>query len=479
MRESITHIAERALDQSKISYYWVMAPIIGCAIGLLIVQDNPVLLLVGFFLASRLIIFSNAKIMPYVIIFSVFFSDWLSSMGLIPSSFTWLPDVALLVFTVKVFFLRFIDKKIIKTQIDIPIIFFLLWAAISMIVNSTSFIGAFYSGRQLLKFVLMFYLFVNFNYNETFIKKLNILLVGLFLIQVPTALIKMLIYGKGEEAIGTYARYGAALSAILPLFVNAVCLGFYLFYKGKSRFISFFLYFQLFYFACPKRIYPIFAIITIAYLILISGKQNIKKFLPLTPLLILFTTIILYINPNLNLLLSNPKRALDWVTSYTYQKTEDVTSGRVAVAELAIQKIMDSPHHLLFGYGPGTMTEGFQSDKDSIYRSLSIYYGLTEFTIMLLEYGIVGVMLFLYLLIRIYKVTHEFFMTIEDPYWKAIAFGYKGIWLACILAYFYTPIFRLDLSGFIFWFGISAIVVISNQKNILGNALRTNEYQKT
>ena len=289
----------------------------------------------------------------------------------------------------------------------------------------------------------------------------------------------MLIYGKGEEAIGTYARFGAALSAILPLFVNAVCLGFYLFYKRKPRFISFFLYFQLFYFACPKRIYPIFAIITIAYLILISGKQNIKKFVPLTPLLILFITIILYINPNLNLLLSNPKRALDWVTSYTYQKTEDVTSGRVAVAELAFQKIMDSPHHLLFGYGPGTMTEGFQSNKDSIYRSLSIYYGLTEFTIMLLEYGIIGVMLFFYLLIRIYKVTHKFFMTIDEPYWKAIAFGYKGIWMACLLAYFYTPIFRLDLSAFIFWFGISTIYVISNQKNILGTALRTNEYQET
>ena len=48
-------------------------------------------------------------------------------------------------------------------------------------------------------------------------------------------------------------------------------------------------------------------------------------------------------------------------------------------------------------------------------------------------------------------------MNTEDPFWKSISFGFKGIWLTCLGALFYTTIFRLDIPAFIFWFTAAAI----------------------
>jgi hypothetical protein len=436
---------------------------IGALIGLMIAQENTLLLMVGFFFAGRLIIFSNPNVSFYLILFSIFFADWFAGLKLIPPSFTWLPDIALIILTVKVLLRRIVDRNLVRTDLDIPLVMFILWGIVSVIVNGYSFLGLFVSLRQLLKFGLMYVLIINLRPDEAFFKGIIKVLIGLFAIQVPTALIKMMIYGQGEWAIGTYAVFGGGLSTILPLFVISVSLGFYFYDRPRLWYLGFLIYFQLFYFACPKRAYPMFAMVLFPFLILKTGKRVLKKLLALAPLLAVALVIILYINPDLKAFLDSPKSVVDWATSYTYQKNDEITSGRVAVAELVYQKLKEKPVRFLLGFGPGSMTEGFDERKGLLREELPIYYGWTEFTTMSLEYGFVGIGIFLWMLIMIYRKNHLYFKRMVDPYWKAMAFGYKGIWLSCLLAFFYGPVFRLDISAFLFWFLLAAITLMAQQ----------------
>jgi len=366
---------------------------------------------------------------------------------------------------VKVALRRIVDRKLVKTDLDLPLMLFVLWGFLSVIVNGYSLLGLFISLRQLLKFGLMYILIINFMPEEGFFKKIMMVLVVLFAVQVPTALIKMMIYGQGEWAIGTYAVFGGGLSTILPLFVISMSLGFYFHDRPRMWYLGFLIYFQLFYFACPKRAYPMFAMVLFPFLILKTGRKTLKKLLALTPLVAVAFVIILFVNPDLKAILDSPKEVFNWATTYTYQKNSEVTSGRVAVAELVYNKLKEKPVRFLLGFGPGAMTEGFDQREGLLRKELPIYYGWTEFTTMSLEYGFVGVGVFLWMLVIIYRKNHRFFKKAKDPYWKAVAFGYKGIWLSCLLAYFYGPVFRLDISAFIFWFLLAAVTTMARKQD--------------
>ena len=450
----------------------MVGPLLGMLVGLCAIQEDPVIMLIGFFLSARYILFNSAKILPYVIILPVFFADWLYALGYIPYSFTWLPDVGMVIFTIKVIINRLIDRKVVTTRIDLPLAVFFFWAFLSLFINGGSPLQMFFSLRQMFKYVVMFYLFIHINFEEPFLKKLNLLLLGLFFIQVPTALVKMTIYGRTEWAIGTYAEFGGGLSAILPLFVNAICLGFYFYESQKWQYLGFMAYFQLFYYACPKRVYPLFAIASVGFLLTQAGKENVKKVLPLTPLVFVILVGALYVNPDWNQLFTNPKGAVEWAKAYEYQKDENLTTGRTAVAELVVTTLAKNPVHFVFGFGPGTLTESFNKDKTSIHDSLGIYYGITEFVILSLEYGFGGLVLFLWLMLTLFRVNQHIFNRVGDGYWRAISFGFKGILFICTLSLFYTPIFRLDVSGFMYWYIFTVLYTIGRQRGLFapGNA---------
>jgi len=456
MRLSIDHI----INPSGIAYYILYALLMGGLIGLLIIHGNPVFLFLAFFLSARFFLTGSSKNFLYVIIFSVFFADWLNVLGIIPDTFTWLPDMILVFLTFRVAGIIFKSRHFIRTRLDLPVILFLIWGFLSMLVNRGSPVGLFLSLRQLLKFGLYFYLLIHLNLEGSFYRKVIGLLIVLFFIQVPTALVKMVIYGQGEHAIGTYAYFGGGLSAILPVIVMAVGLGFYFFKDSNPWYLAYIAFYQLFYVACPKRMYPFFAIVIFFFLMREAGLAKWRKILPFAPVFVIVIAGLFYTSPELRSFFDNPRKIIQWSTTYTYQKDDEVTSGRVAVVELIFNTLKKNPRHLAFGFGPGTMTESFDSVEGKLRETFPIYYGWTEFATMSLEYGYVGVILFLWMVIRVFHVSREFLEEAADPFWKSIAFGYRCTVLLFIMAFFYTSIFRLDLSSFLFWFGAVIIYTI-------------------
>jgi hypothetical protein len=298
----------------------------------------------------------------------------------------------------------------------------------------------------------MFFIIIQFQFKEKFYKQITTILIILMTIQVPTALVKMMIYGRSEWAIGTYAYFGGGMTTILMLFVLSGCLGFYLYEKARFIYLFYLAYFQLFYYACTKRAYPMFAAVIFPFLLWQSGSKNVRKVLPFTPILGVALVAILLMSPELKDALDNPKSVFQWAREYTYQQEGDETSGRIGVIEYVFDILKEKPVNLMLGLGPGLMTEGVDESEESFRNQLPIYYGFTEFSNMSVEYGYVGVIFFLWMIIQVFRMNQRLFKQIRNPYWKSVSFAYKGIWLTCMLSFFYNPVFRLDLSAFFFWF---------------------------
>ena len=444
--------------------YLIGGYIVGYYIGMLVIKDNPFFLLVALSVPLCLILFTNPNISLYLIIFSVFFADWSVYLGLIPPQLTLLPEAALFFLTIRILILKHSERKFIKNPINIPILLFILLGLISTFINSQSIGTAIVGFRFDLKYVLMFFLVVNLNPDEQFFKRMIRILIILLLIQVPVSLVKLKIYGQGESAIGTYAGYGGVPSTMLPLIAISIFLGFFLFEKPRLQYIFASLSFVLFSIIGGKRAFAFFLFLLLLFLLWQSGKKNLIKLSFVAPFFIVGVLACVYFIPTLNPAFKNPHYLLDYIISYETSRTETgKAGGRTAAIITAYNVAKENPSHFLLGYGPGCLAQSyFISFESSLVFPFA--YGQSQWVTMSLEYGWVGTLLFLWLFIPLFKVNHRFFQVMNDKYWKAISFGFKGILFTYLMGFFYAVVFRDDMLAFIFWFFAATIYCMGEQK---------------
>ncbi len=463
-------------DQLKLAIQLIGGFLVGYYLGRLIIRGNPFFLLISFSIPLGLILFTSPKTSLYIIIFSVFFADWFMSLGLIPPQMTLFPEVILTILTIKVVVLKIIDRKVIKTPINVPILLLVLWGVISTLVNSQHIGTTMVGFRFDLKYVLMFFLLVNLNPDEQFLKRMIYILIFLLIIQVPVALVKSTIYGQGEQAIGTYAVYGGAPSTMLPLIAISIFLGFYLYQKPRLRYVCLCLSFVLFAIVGGKRAFLFFGVFLFLVLMWQARGKNFGKLFFLSPFLIIGFLACIYFIPTLNPTLKNPQHLIDYTVSYStaYSTQSGDAIGRTSALITAYNVAKKNAVNFLLGFGPGCLAQSYFKGFESRIH-IPIAYGRSQWVTMSLEYGWVGAFLFLWLFIPLYKVNKRFFDTTSNKYWKAISFGFKGILFSYLMGFFYAVIFRDDVLGFIFWFFAATIVCLEKQKKIEEDSLQWNQ----
>ena len=444
---------------------------LGCYLGSLIINPRPYISLLSLSIPLALILLKYDQIGFYVIMFSVFFADWFKELGLIPDQMTWLPDVVLLILSFKVVFLRQENKGLAKISVTVPIVLLILSGLLSTLLNSGSIITTILGFRQDLKFVLMFFLLVKLNPEERFFRQMIRLLITLLIIQVPVALVKSTIYGQGESAIGTYAVHGGTYSTILPLVAISIFLGFFLFEKPRLRYILLCSLFILFSIVGGKRAFLFFGVLLSLFLFWQAGGKNLGKLACVVPFLMLGFLMCVYFVPSLKPAVENPRHLIDFSVSYTTGYDERGATGRASAIQQAYKIAKNSPQTLLLGYGPGSLTKmAFKEATGKDLLTLEIAYGGSQWVLMSLEYGFVGVLLFLWLFFSLFRINQRFFDATSGKYWKAISFGFKGIWFTYLMGFFYGRVFRLDVLAFILWF-FAATICCLRGKNPGGEGL--------
>jgi len=461
---------EDCLNQSKMTYYLVHALLIGALIGFFIVQNNPFLIFFAFFLSIRLLIFYNPNTSFYIILLSVFFIDWLRDMNLISSQFTLLPDVILAVLAIKVLLLKVRDRKLVRTPIDIPILLYLFFGIVSTLINGQHPITTLVGFRFDLKYVFMFYLIVQLGPDGRFFKRMFVFLVVLLLVQVPVAVVKYFIYGQGEQAIGTYAYQTGILSTVLPLVAISIFIGLYFYHKTSVYYIVGCLLFFLFSIIGGKRGFLFFAIALTLFLGWQVGLKNLVKVYILAPFFIFGFAATIYLVPDLRPAFEDPLYLINWSVSYETMQSKDdgAAAGRTAAFMKTNEILIKNISTLLVGFGPGSISQSFfQKYKGRLEDKIPIVYGRSQWVTMSLEEGYIGVGLFIWSFVLFFKVANAVHEKIEDSFFKAIAFGFKGIVFSFLICMNYGVIFRMDVSGFIFWFLAAAVFSIGKQNHLL------------
>lgn len=445
---------------------------LGYFIGRNIVRSNPYFWLIVVASPVLLVLLKNTKLGILLIILSVFFADWLYGTGLIPAQLTWLPEVVLLIYVIKAVFLR---KKFIATPIDIPIILFCVVAVISMFITSTSPISVLLALRLDLKFILMFYLLINLDFDEYFFKRIMSMLILLLVIQVPVAIGKYMRFGQMEASIGTYGSFGGGLSTILPLFAISLFFGLYLIAdeKPRGKYIFFILGYLIFPILAGKRGFLFYSIPLIAFLAWQAKGKYFRKIVPVSMILLPGFLASIYFVPTLRPALHNPKYLWEYSLSYETRRFGTAgAGGRIAAIEDTYVAVKKDPFLFLFGYGPGSTIKSYFKAYDKMAGSkvpVKIFYGFTHLVSTVIEYGYLGFLFYFLLpLIILFKMNQKFYKKIEDRYWKAISFGFGGILFSSfVLGLFYWDLFRIDLSGFLFWFFAAIIYSIGKSHKIL------------
>ncbi|MDY7037277.1 MAG: hypothetical protein SV375_14065 [Thermodesulfobacteriota bacterium] len=380
----------------------------------------------------------------------VTFGNFLVEYQILPEKTNWLTEPAIFLLFLKSMLEKKVPPKQYRLFFPYTIFFFCIFTAGSIIVNNSSILGTLLCLRLMFRYVLLFIALINLDLSNRDVFKLNRLVAGLVLIQVPVAIVKFFLYGQGEMAVGTYAGvHGGELSTILPLAAIPFAIGYYLQHKKSLLYILVGIAFVVYSVIGGKRAFIFYLIPLFVYLFfvfrrhIVPALQARELILGVTFLLGTFffiTNSIDTLNPNkVGKWLGNRNRQgygaiIDFVLQYNTKESEGgISQGRISSTLKTFEIISkEGILGLAFGLGPGTLMESRFSDSSRI-QDVAIGYGKTEFNWTLYQFGIFATIIYFMIPIRLLLFTGHHHSSFQDGYWQAFFFGLNAFCFTMIL----------------------------------------------
>lgn len=389
----------------------------------------------------------------------VTFGNFVSDYGLMPDQVNWLTEISILLLFLKSVLLRK-SRTIGQYRIFFPYILFLfsLFTVASMIINRSNPISAALCLRLMFRYVVLFIALINLDLKEVDARRVNKLLVGLVLIQLPVATIKLFFYGQGEMAVGTYAGiHGGTLSTVLPLAVIPFVIGYYLHHRRSNIYIFIAFAFVGYSVIGGKRAFIFFLAPLFIYLFFVFGRRltsqlGIKEWLLGSMLLLgavgVATQYVDTLNPDKvgAWLHDGEKKGYGAVLEYAYryntmESSDGVSQGRISTTLEIFESVNEAGvAGWAFGYGPGSFLKS-RFIGGSGKRNAVVGYGMTQLSWTLYQFGIVGTILYFTIPLKLLFFTRRFYGSMKDGYWRALFFGLNALCFTEImtgLAYCYN-----------------------------------------
>lgn len=462
------------LLQSNYLTQLVLMFILGGFSGLVYMMLTPMWWLFFLGIAILIAVFISNRLGFLIILTTLFVFNWLFGvLKVIPKEITWLPDVIVIVMTAKMIYLQAREKCLKSTPIDSVLLLIILLGFISAIYNLISPVTFIFGYRNFFKYVLLFFILINIEQDEKFYRLFLILLFILALTQIPISLIQAIYYGNTGEDIadnvsGTLGRKATGAMAIFMCFSVSMFIGFYI---QKRKFI----------FLIPAALcmVPIilgsgqfgFYIIPLAIIIcwIFGNPKTLRNFLKIpimitTLLMIIWIGIIFHDSLYQGKLLETIKSPSKFY-EFNFNFRKEGTYGRFQVIKVSNQLLTKNMANFLIGFGPGNASESFfdkyQGKWEKQYQGRKI--GGIQFTAIILEFGYLGLLLFLYMFYRLLKMNNFLYHNTKSEFWKSIAIGYNGMVFTYIVGMIYNPVWFYDVLAFTFWF-VTAALATQSQK---------------
>ena len=350
------------------------------------------------------------------------------------------------------------------TNIILPLGIYILFCIFSGIINSVSFIELFGNIVLYIRYPLLFIVLVNMNTEKKVVRTFIHLFVFLLVLQIPECLFRFFKYGIygdyiswslgpwGHFDLGVYAVYGAALTVataaikqvkwyhliFVTLLVTVALLGEIKALAFSIPIISMVTIYASFRQKKKRKYFlaialPVFFVI----LVLISYHywERVHQFSG--------NTLALYFNKLSNFVhdpsvLVNPEKV-------------DVSSSRFLGSAYVWNYLKNDWRMLFFGTGPGSLLAGnFLGTPGKILEEVPF---LNQIAVMLGDTGVIGLILYFWILINLAKVILKVNKIVRDESVRVIATAVVGMWLFyTLLGPFYELMWRHDSPNFIFYF---------------------------
>ena len=398
------------------------------------------------------------KLLICAVLFIALFGGLITTLS-IPSYVTATTEVLIYLLLVVSLFTR-IGKGITIPHLWYCFFYMVLICACSIAVNETDATRAIFSLRLLYRFYFFYLAITMLSFDDKDMRKVNMFLAILLLLQLPVVAIKFHLYGISEETQGAYTRDGS-MTTMIPIVVLFYLSAYYYLYRPRLNLILIGIGFVLFSIVGKKRavffLYPI-QFLAIYYYIYIKGKEAhfSKKVATLSLVLISILTVsgsILYFNKTLN---PEGKVGGSIDIGHAFEYAEKYTTGvdgygysygRTATSKRVFEIMWESGiPGVLFGVGPGSATLSMfdtWEERERFQRRFAefrIGYGLTSMTKIALEYGLLGVIAYSLIVILLARMSLRYFKHENDPYWKAFAAGSVGFAFSMLFFFFaYHP----------------------------------------
>ncbi len=467
-------ISIKWIESANLSELLIMF-ILGAMTGLIYMTLTPIWWLMFLAIAIMIAVFINDKIAMLLILATLFLFHWLfGALRAIPKEITWLPDVIIIIMAAKILYLQAKKNQWERTPIDLIFIAIISLGIISAIYNNVGIITLIFGFRKFFKYMLMFYILRNIDQDSKFYRFFLISLFILALLQIPVTIVQAIHFGTdgkdvADNVSGTLGGNATGAMALFMSFAISMMMGFY----TQTKKVIF-----LFLSAC--FLIPImlgsgqfgFLIAPLAALIcwILGRPTNLKNILKI-PLVI--SIIIMLVLPGINYHDARYKGKLmkflqspSELYSLNFEKRKEGTFGRFEVIDVAHKLLLENLPQMIVGFGPGNASQSYFSEYsgrlDKEYHGFKIW-GI-QYTATILEYGFLGLFLFLLLFFKVWRMNRRFYHETKNKFWKAISVGYNGLLFVYIVGCFYNPVWYYDILSFTFWFVTAGLVVQMNSE---------------
>ncbi len=427
------------------------------------------------------------KLLVYLILLSAFLLDSFQVFtGIVPRQMTWATDILSIVALGLIGFQLATKKRFfldVKYLWLISIQFVL--AFIGIILNDVSALSIVAGIRVHFKYLPFFFLPVVYIFTEKELKSQLKFIVPLLLLQVPVSIVERFFtrIGKftGDVVMGTLGSSGVL--SIVVYCAIAVVFGFYL-KKRISLKLTLFLSICLFFPSTINETKVSVFLLPMAIIIPLmscEGRVNSQKLRKViaacSVLAVLFAGLVFMYNsgetsgkedkqPSLFDFFTNTNKFEKYLYTGSSRWSKNKDIRRVDSMVLTIKEVSKDAAVFVFGRGLGYTQRSYLSGKPDLKdnsKTSAIQYRTSDLTITIIlwEFGLMGVILFFLFIVILYRDTLKI-SKIEGMF-GSFALGWSAVVLMLGVCAFYTNTLRPNSINIPFWYFCGMVASRCNQ----------------
>jgi len=380
------------------------------------------------------------------------------NLGILPRQITWLTDIVIILIAVRVFTSGRVRLGRAQEPFRVPLLVLTGLFLCSTIVNTVNPIVTLVTIRQYFKYVILYIAITGLPYSSKQISLSMRFFFLLILMQVPIIVVSFMLGVRGDSLSAGPGSGGTAPLGLLCIAAASFFLSKYVHGGRLSNLLKFAAVSTIPAMSEIKLGIIILPVSILSTLLLAFSTHKKRAFaaLALTIPVVLGATIAYgKIYPDV----FGRLRSWSFWRDYVNQeyKAEHLRGGiylgRAARIRIAISHAKGDIATALVGVGPGETTDSFfEAGKGSLNNTILGAASDTQFTQALLELGIPGVIVLLWLMVRLPKGLARLYKATTPIDDKALICGLFGTSVIMIVYVFYMPVlFCADPTAYLFW----------------------------